>query len=307
MASRGSGIVINLIANTREFITGTKRAGDSLDDFGDDLQQVARDGDKAGEKLEQSFREVAHTVNKTGSSAKRDLREVGEEGGQTARETAASFDGSFESIIGGFQEVAAQAFGSLGKIGAASGLAAAGAIGLIVAAYGKAQEAQEKLNEQANNYFQSLVDAGGQLDVNAQKALEQQAIAELGGGNLFLGQKKLNELAADGVATRETMIRLLTGQLLPGDYAQLDAARQITEESKLLNTVVGGSAAVSARKDRLADAQALLDLQKQGTAAVQAQAVFAETYARTIRELIRLGDVAPGIGRAEVADQRNRP
>lgn len=312
MAGRGRGIIVDLVANARDFIRGTDQAEKSLDKFGDSLDQVARDGDLAADKLERSFRDAARDVNQSADKIKRDagdsLNEIGEEAGQTARETAASFDGSFESIIDGFQEVAAQAFAGLGKVGAAAGLAAAGAIGLIVAAYGKAQEAQEKLNETANRYYEALSEAGGQLDLNAQKQLELQAIAELGDGNQFLGQKRLNELIADGVTTREQALRLLTGQLIPADYAAIAAAKEELAQRNNINRVIGGSDAVKARKDALDDAQKLLDLQKQGAGAVQAQAVYAQQYRDTINGLVRSGAVAPGIGRAELADTgRTRP
>lgn len=163
---------IDIAANTRAAQRDVKDLSKTLDDTADALDDIARDGEKAGDKVERSFRDMVRAagraddaVAKVGDSSKRAFdkasdgaQEFKDEANSTAREAAASFDGSAESIADMFQEVAANAFAGFGPAGAVAGLAAAAGIGLAVAAFGDVQKAQEELQaltgEWANTYLE---------------------------------------------------------------------------------------------------------------------------------------------------------
>lgn len=165
------GISINFLADVRDFLKGTKNVEDELDDVADSLDDVAREGDQATEKLEDGFRDLAKATKKAGDDVGDNMRkgfkqaEEGaenfkEEANSTAKEAAASFDGSAESIIDAFQEVAANAFEGFGPAGAVAGLALAAGIGIATAEFQKNEEAAQKAKERIAELGQAMIDAG---------------------------------------------------------------------------------------------------------------------------------------------------
>lgn len=179
-------IGIDFFANTSKLLRGTKdvegaleKVGSTLDDvaadsrktadrMGDDLADGITDGTKDAERsierLEKTFRELATEGKKASAStgdtlgdsvqrgtkkAEGALDEFKSEANSTAKESAASFDGSAESIVGSFQEIAANAFAGFGPAGAIAGLAAAAGIGLAMAGLEDAKEETERLTEMA--------------------------------------------------------------------------------------------------------------------------------------------------------------
>lgn len=172
---------LSLLANTREaqkeFGTDVPAA---LDKMSDALDDVVRDGEQGGEKLERSFREVA-------DAAKKESREVGqafdknatrgfERAGDAAREfkgeaiqnlgeVASSFDGTVSGIADGFQGLAGGASVALISMGgpvAAAGFALAG-LGLVGGAALSGIAAKgEAMRESLSTSFQQMVDDGVQ-------------------------------------------------------------------------------------------------------------------------------------------------
>lgn len=150
--------------------TGDKM-GESLEDAGDGAKDAGRkigdgieDGtdkaEKAAKGLERKFRDifddVGSSTRKAGDSIGDDIKRgtdkasdgvdnFKEESRDTAREVAASFDGSAESIAGGFQEVLANAFVGFGPAGAAAGIAAAAGAGIFLAEWTKRAEDTKKV------------------------------------------------------------------------------------------------------------------------------------------------------------------
>jgi hypothetical protein len=103
-----------------------------------------------------------------GDGAKRAFDDAGDgvkdfkgEAAQTAKETAASFDGSAESIGSSFQEVAANAFSGFGPAGTAAGVAVAAGLGVAIDAFTKVNEAAEEARDSA---YKFAYDVGGALD-----------------------------------------------------------------------------------------------------------------------------------------------
>jgi hypothetical protein len=159
-------IKISFLADVQSFLKGTENVEKSLSEVDDSLADFAKDADKATERVEKSLSDLAKEAKASGSESEKalsssfkkgtdnageGLQTLKEESLSTAKESAASFDGSAESIIGSFQEIAANAFISFGAVGATAGLAAAAGIGLISAAVAQAEadalEAQTRISE----------------------------------------------------------------------------------------------------------------------------------------------------------------
>ncbi len=130
-----------------------QKATDKLDGELDD----ARDALK---RLGFAARDAGDDTRRGMERAEDGVKELGEEANSTAKEAAASFDGSAESILDMFQEVAANAFAGFGPAGALAGLAIAAGIGIAVSAYQQAEEAAEELRIKAVEYAGEARDAG---------------------------------------------------------------------------------------------------------------------------------------------------
>lgn len=188
-----SAVSIDILANAKDAVRGAGKAADALDDvgksldalvrdsatsgtaLGDNITDGAHDASKATDKLEHSFADLAkaakRNIDDVGTALHKDVKkgaagatdsvdEFGREANSTAKETAASFDGSADSIVGAFQEVAANAFAGFGPAGAVAGLAAAAGIGLVSAQIATAAAETEDLKAQTSDLAQTYIDAG---------------------------------------------------------------------------------------------------------------------------------------------------
>ena len=150
-----ASLELDVLMNTRDVQRGAKDVDKALDGVSDSLDDVARDGEQAGDKLERSFRDAAdaakresrtiesdvqRNVNRGFDRASEGAENFKDEAKQNAAEVAASFDGSAESIADGFQGLAATAFSGFGPAGIAAGVTAAAGIGLVTQALTTAQE-----------------------------------------------------------------------------------------------------------------------------------------------------------------------
>jgi hypothetical protein len=118
-----------------------------------DVAEVLDDLDKTGTALDDLDDEVARPrIDPAG------LEEFNDEASGTAREAAASFDGSAESIGEVFQEVAANAFAGFGPAGAAAGIAAAVGLGTAIAAVQTLAEENTAAKEAATDMATAMVD-----------------------------------------------------------------------------------------------------------------------------------------------------
>lgn len=120
---------------------GTKKAGEASDDmekkFRDDFDKVRKNAKDAGDGIGKGIKDGTDRAGEGMDTFK-------DEADGTAREAAASFDGSAESIGDVFQELAANAFAGFGPAGAVAGIAAAAGLGIAIS---KLQEAADKTNE----------------------------------------------------------------------------------------------------------------------------------------------------------------
>lgn len=134
-------------------LTKAQKATDKLDDELDDTRDALK-------RLGYAARDAGDDTRKGMNRAEDGVKELGEEANSTAKEAAASFDGSAESILDMFQEVAANAFAGFGPAGALAGLAIAAGIGIAVGKFQEAAEAAEELRMKAVEYADEAREAG---------------------------------------------------------------------------------------------------------------------------------------------------
>lgn len=178
------GISINFLADVRDFLKGTKNVEDELDDVADSLDDVAKEGEQSTEKLQDSFRDLAKATKKAGDDvgdnmkrgfkkAEDGAQEFRDEANSTAKEAAASFDGSAESIIDAFQEIAANAFAGFGAAGAIAGLAAAAGIGVVSKSILDAEEQANVAKQRVEELGAAMIEAGDSSERPLQSVVDQ--------------------------------------------------------------------------------------------------------------------------------------
>lgn len=282
MAGKGD-INIPITGDASDFIRETGDVEDALKDVSDSLDDMARDTKKGGRDAERAVDELADSFDDARKKA-RDLGDAGNDAGRsvekgmdkakgstdefkreadsTAKESAASFDGSAESIIGAFQEIAANAFAGFGPAGAIAGLAAAAGIGLATAGFTAVEEERAKLEEKANDLAQAYVEAGstmlGAMDLAARSLdvitstdpKDKQDLADL---TELLGDRALaiRILAGDSAA-------LATAQAIQRgrEDALADASIAATNNTGKRKTAIGEEAEAVERLTGILGAQA---------------------------------------------------
>lgn len=202
-------IKISLVSDVADALRGANQVADSFEGVQDALDDVARearktgdavgeikdgtqDAERASDDMERKFRgdfdKVRKDAKDAGDAIGREVKdgtdragegmdEFKDEAGGTAREAAASFDGSADSIAEVFQELSANAFAGFGPAGAAAGVAAAVGLGLAIS---KLQEIADKTNEakeQGAEWAQSFNSVGVQERLTAAR----DRLAELSG------------------------------------------------------------------------------------------------------------------------------
>ncbi|GEA81410.1 hypothetical protein [Cellulomonas uda] len=170
-----AGINLSFVANVREFLRGTKDVETSLEGVADALDDVAKEGADAPEKIEKSFtesfrkirsdadtagRSVGPEIEKGSKRAAEGLDEIKDSARQNAIETAASFDGTRDSIADGFQGLGAEMFAGFGPAGVAAGVAAAAGLGILRSHMEQAREEAQETAEQIAEIAGELIDLG---------------------------------------------------------------------------------------------------------------------------------------------------
>ena len=189
----GKGVSISVAAETSDVERGLKTGVIApLEDAADTLKDLAKEGDKAGGKLEASMRdaqkdteklgdeyqELSRTIRNTSKrggqdlkehtsdatdAAKRDLAELKDEALQNASETFSSFDGSMESFADGIQGTFGGIVSNMGPMGAILGSALAIGIGVAVAKGEELAEAVNSAKERAAELAAEISDVDGDL------------------------------------------------------------------------------------------------------------------------------------------------
>lgn len=101
-----AGIEIALASDVRRFLKGTGDAEDALGRVSDSLDETARDGAKAGDKLERTFRDIAKDAKTAGG----DIADETRKGFRKAEDSADQFKRSAGDATGEFKQEAKQNF-----------------------------------------------------------------------------------------------------------------------------------------------------------------------------------------------------
>lgn len=285
MASKG--IVINFLSDVRDFLRGTSDVEEALDDVVDSLEDVSKDGDKAAEKLADSFKDnmkevsraareagdgIGSDLNRGTKRAKEGLGELRDEANSTAKESAASFDGSAESIIDSFQEIAANAFAGFGPAGAVAGLAAAAGIGVasaaILDAEEKAREAKDRVGELGLAIIESGADVAG---VNAFKDALEKIITNADDAAVKVDDlRKLTKKYGEQVPSVAEFATAYAGNAdaIESVTEQLEAAIK-AEEDKTFKTKAGADASREKQEAYQGEIDKLQGIQEEAELAAQ--------------------------------------
>lgn len=178
------GIKVSAGIEAKDFIRGAGDMTDALQDVSEELKDTAKDGEISVDKLADSFdalaKEAKEAGNKTGTSLRKGFKEAEsgaqnfkEEAMSTAKESAASFDGSAESIVDSFQEIAANAFVGFGAAGAIAGLAAAAGIGVVSKSILDAEERAKEAQARVEELGQAMIEAGDSSERPLQAVVDQ--------------------------------------------------------------------------------------------------------------------------------------
>lgn len=238
----GKPIELDVLANVRGFQKGTDDVADALDDVADALDDIVRDGDRASDELERSFRDLTRASSDTGRDIGKDFRdgfkraeagagEFRDEANSTMRETAASIS-SVDDALDAVQEIAANAFAGFGPVGAGAGLVTALGLGLVTEELRKQDEEAAELKASLTGAYIAAADEGrNYLDVQ-QVIAEAAAIYEDTEGRLKTATEEAARLNID---------RALVVQAMAGD------------EDAILAVIAAGNDKISERRDTLED------------------------------------------------------
>lgn len=237
-------IKIKWLSDDADAIRGSKAVKDSLQDVsreadnaGDDItgsfKDAAREAGWSADKIEDSLEDIARQADRTGrkvgselddgfDKAKRGADDFKQEANQTARETAASFDGSAESIGEAFQEVAANAFGAFGPAAGLAGLAVAAGIGGMTANF---EELRQKSDEVKQGIIADFLEVGDALD---KEAVDARVRDLLGNENTRKQAELLKEIL--GVDLADAVL-VLAGDFETAGITMEDAMKAISEAS----------------------------------------------------------------------------
>lgn len=300
-------------ATTKNVERDLKDLGDVLEDFGSEADDAGQKGEDALDTMrdaakdaERKFRDLTDETEKTRrelgkaedaaddlgraaknagddgargmDKAKEGVEEFRDEANSTARESAASFDGSAESIADAFQEIAANAFAGFGPAGAVAGLAAAAGIGLAVAGFDAMNEAEQASRERATEWAQVWIDNGQRVLTAA--SLQAQ-ISEIVNDTERWAQ--VQQIASAAGVDQSLALRALAG----------DAQAYVQVQAELSQAEEANTAAIAATGDELtAMAQGLYStrseigsatnaLNENNDAMSQGQAI-ADVYAQSV-------------------------
>lgn len=285
MASKG--IVINFLSDVRDFLRGTGDVEEALDDVVDSLEDVSKEGDQAAEKLADSFKDnmkevsraareagdgIGSDLNRGTKRAKEGLGELRDEANSTAKESAASFDGSAESIIDSFQEIAANAFAGFGPAGAIAGLAAAAGIGVVSAAILDAEEKAKAAKDRVGELGLAIIESGADVaGVNAFKDALEGIITNADDAAVKVDDlRKLTKKYGDQVPSVAEFATAYAGNAdaIESVTEQLEAAIK-AEEDKTFKTKAGADASREKQEAYQGEIDKLQGIQEEAELAAQ--------------------------------------
>jgi len=185
-----SAIKISLVGDVRQFISSFRKGKDAVEDVTDEVEELAKSGDKVEREFSSNFKAIARDADKAGTKIKSGLKEgfddAAKEAGQSGAEAAQSFGGGFEDVADFLQETLAQAFQGFGPLGAAAGVALAAALGAALQGAADTQEKLADARERAAELAETLYENRGRLPMeDAISRVLELLPAERGSGNVL--------------------------------------------------------------------------------------------------------------------------
>lgn len=263
---------INLDANlgVRGFLKGTKDMEEALQDVSNELEDVAKEGEQGLEKLSDKLieaKKAADNAAKSGENLGKDfkkgtddanegLKDLKQNAESNAKEVTASFDGSIESIVDGFQGLAAEAFEGFGAAGLVAGAALAAGIGLATAEFQRSEEAAKAAKERVAELGVAFIESGADTaKVEAFQEALQGIITNAEDAAVKIDDlRKFTERYGKGVTDVSEMAMAYAGNA--------DAIEQVTEQLE---------AAIKAEKDKEAATKAGAERSKEKIEAYQGE------------------------------------
>lgn len=256
------GIKDGIIEPLEGAVESIEELGNSGEDTGDQLTDAMKDAQKKTELLGDEYTDLRKKIDQIGKQgsdswkkvkdgskdAEEGMQDFKSEANQTAKETAASFDGSAESIVDMFQETAANALAGFGPAGAVAGLALAAGIGFATQAFQQSQEDAQKLKEKVSALTEELLTTDGVSLEYVTEQLHTMATATEDGDKKLKDLKKTSEKAgvpfdimAEAVAGNQDAI----DALLPGLKEQKKAQDDIVAAQDSWNTTASTASSKS--------------------------------------------------------------
>jgi len=256
------GIKDGVIEPLEGAVDAIEELGKQGDDSGEQLTDAMKDAQKKTELLGDEYVELRKKIDQVGKQgsdswkkvkdgskdAEAGMEDFKSEANQTAKETAASFDGSAESIVDMFQETAANALSGFGPAGAVAGLALAAGIGFATQAFQQSQEDAEKLRERVAALTEELINTDGvSLEYVTGQLLELATATEDGDKKL----KDLKKTADKAGVPFDIMAEAVAGNqeaidaLLPGLKEQKKAQDDIVAAQDSWNTTASAASSKS--------------------------------------------------------------
>lgn len=170
--------VRRLAGETDDATKSAKDLGRAGERAGDDVKAGMKDGTKAAKELDEKASDAFDALSDRARKAGKDVGKSQKDGfaeasegaetfkenaGANAKEVAASFDGSVESISDGFQGLAAEMLEGFGPAGLLAGVAVAAGIGMAVTAMQGGAEAATELRQKSVDMVDAIVEAGGDI------------------------------------------------------------------------------------------------------------------------------------------------
>lgn len=233
-----AGINLDADLGVRGFLKGTKDMEDALQDVSDELEDVGKSGENELETLADKLKAAKRAADDAAESGKnlgKDFKKGTDEASEgtktlkenadsNAKEVAASFDGSVESIVDGFQGLAAEAFEGFGPAGLVAGAALAAGIGLATAEFQRSEEAAKAAKERVAELGVAFIESGADTaKVEAFQEALQGIITNADDAAVKIDDlRKFTERYGKGVSNVSQMAMAYAGNA--------DAIEQVTEQ-----------------------------------------------------------------------------
>jgi len=203
-----NGISINVLANVREAVRGVGDVADVVDELGDRLHDLSKEGGDSTDRMERDFRDLSRTADRESDELRRkfkqaykdvkrasddtrdvavkNTRKMGDQASEVGGEIrqnlgegiANAARGDFESLADVVGDTLGGVTAGIGGIGtAALGIAGAAGLGAIVNAFKLIQEEENASKERVGEWAQAYLDGSGKIVGAAYVVAEVQDIA----------------------------------------------------------------------------------------------------------------------------------